>query len=139
VIFLSGALAGGALTLAVTRRAALSALRQPQLVPEHLAARMRSRLNLSPEQEAAVARILAERQAGWRAVRRSVRPQVDAELERLHDEVAALLSPEQVRAWDRWFERLRARWLLPEEEPRPRPRRPHGEEAPGPPPGAPPR
>jgi hypothetical protein len=118
VIFVSGAVAGAAVSLTLARRATLSALRRPELVPARLAARMRTRLHLTPDQETAVARIIATRQAAWLAVRRSVRPQVEAELEGLRSDVAAVLDPQQALAWNRWFGRLRGRWE-PREEPLP--------------------
>lgn len=111
VIFVSGAVAGGAIALTAVRHSTQSAFREPELVPARLAARMSRRLRLDPAQEAAVAGIIAERQAAWLEIRRSARPRVDAEIERLRREVAAVLRPRQAEQWDRWFERGRRRWL----------------------------
>lgn len=119
VIFTSGAVAGAALTITTLRRTTQTAFRQPELVPARLAARIRSRLRLDAGQEAAVARIFAERQAAWIGIRRSVRPQVEAELEGLRRDVAAILTPGQAALWNRWFRRGRERWLpSPDDRPR---------------------
>lgn len=111
VIFVSGAVAGAAIAVTAGRRAARAAFREPDLVPARLAARLRCRLRLAPVQEAAMARILAARQASWLEIRRSTRPRVDAELEQLRREVAAVLTPRQVEKWDRWLERGHRRWF----------------------------
>ena len=123
VIFISGAVAGAAVTITALRHKTQSALRQPELLPARLAARIRSRLRLDAGQEAAVTRIFAERQAAWIGIRRSVRPQVEAELEGLRRDVAAVLTPRQAEQWNRLFERGRQRWLPPPDD-RSRPWRP---------------
>lgn len=111
VIFASGAVAGAAVTVTTLRRTARTDFRQPELDPPRLAARIRSRLHLDAGQEAAVTRIFAERQSAWIRVRRSIRPQVEAELEGLRRDVTAVLTPQQAVLWNRWFERGRERWL----------------------------
>jgi hypothetical protein len=119
VIFVSGAVAGAAVTLTTLRHTAQTSFRQPKLVPARLAARIRSRLRLDAGQEAAVARIFAEHQAAWSGIRRSVRPQVEAELEGLRHDVTDVLTPRQAALWNRWFKRGRERWLpAPDDRPR---------------------
>lgn len=112
VIFASGAVAGAAMTLTTLRRTARTDFRHPELDPPRLAARISSRLHLDAVQEAAVTRIVAERQSAWIRIRSSVRPQVEAELEGLRRDVTAVLTPKQAARWNRWFERGRERWLF---------------------------
>lgn len=110
-IFLSGAVAGAGISIHVARRAARTALEQRVEAPQRLAAHMRRRLDLTAAQEAAVARVLEERRAAWISIREDLRPRIDAELGRLHDDVGAVLDDRQRAAWTRWFERRRGGWL----------------------------
>ena len=111
VIFVSGAVVGAAVTIAVVRHRAQTALRHPEQVPAQLAARIGKRLRLDAGQEAAVSRVLAEHQTALAGLRRRDTPQVAAELDQVRREVAAVLTPEQAARWNRWFEQRRERWL----------------------------
>lgn len=112
-IFCSGALVGIGVTLATLRHGVLSAIHYPEAVPRRIASWLRGPLDLSAEQQQAVEAVFRERQRAIWAIRRQARPRVEAELNRLRDEVAAILNPAQASKWAERFNRLRARWLLP--------------------------
>ena len=54
--------------------------------------------------------ILRQRQAAIHDLQVQMRPRVDAELDRLRDEVAGVLDEPQAKKWQRRFDVLRARW-----------------------------
>lgn len=70
-----------------------------------LASDLKRHLDLTPQQEAEVERILAESRAESIALHREMRPRVRAILDRTHARISAVLTPTQ-RAE---FERFRAR------------------------------
>jgi len=111
VIFVSGAVAGAAVTVVTLRHKAQTAIRNPEKVPAQLAAKISERLRLDPAQEAAVRKILAGHQAALSGIRRGASPQVQAEIDELQREVAAVLTPQQAARWNRWVEQRRKRWL----------------------------
>ena len=111
-IFLSGALIGTGVTLATLRHVVLSTVQHPERLPRRIASWLRGPLHLSIEQQQAVEAVFRERQHAIWAIRRQAQPGVEAELNRLREEVAAVLNAEQASKWAERFNRLRARWLL---------------------------
>jgi hypothetical protein len=78
---------------------------------------MQKRLGLTDEQAARVKAILMQRQTAIMAIRRVAQPKVLRELEKAKAEVAAILTPDQARAWNRRFDELQHKWIpvLPDE------------------------
>ena len=77
--------------------------------------RLEKRLGLTAEQREEVDRILYESHVGREQLRGRVEPLVREHLERTHERIAEVLTPEQREAFDRLIERHRrhaAEWVL---------------------------
>lgn len=74
-------------------------------------ARLQRMLDLDEEQAQQVQTILSKGLDDLRDIRQSVRPQVDATLQRVRAEVSSLLHERQKRIWERRFDLLRERWF----------------------------
>jgi hypothetical protein len=113
LIFVSGVVVGGGVTLIAVRNRALRAIHHPEEAPPRIAARLRSALALSAEQTRQVETIVRTRQQALQAIRREVQPRVVAELDRVESEIAAVLDAEQRAKWHALFNHLRETWLPP--------------------------
>jgi hypothetical protein len=113
VIFCAGMVVGSAMTVIVGVRAVRNVIQHPEQAPPLVANRLKKRLGLSDAQASQVRQIVAERQAALQEVRRRVRPEVDSELERAHQQISEVLNPDQSARWDRMFEEFRRTWLPP--------------------------
>ena len=111
LIFLSGVGVGVGGALIVVRHRVLHAIHHPDEMPALLAARLRHRLRLSTEQVQRVETIFTQRQHALQEVRRRAQPEVEAELERVEQQVAEVLDEQQRQAWHRQFQQLRDTWL----------------------------
>jgi hypothetical protein len=111
VVFLSGVGVGVGGALIVVRNRVLHAIHHPDEMPALLAVRLRLRLRLSDEQVQRVEAIFTQRQRALQDIRRRVQPDVEAELERVEQQVAAVLDEQQRQAWQRHFQQLRDTWL----------------------------
>lgn len=111
LVLLTGMGLGSLGTLLAIRRVITRNRAQPGPAAERLAGHLRRTLDLSDEQAARVRGILETRLEAIRAVRADVLPRVREQLRRMHDDVAAELTPEQRPRWSR----RSARWqrLLP--------------------------
>lgn len=91
-LLLCGGFAGSAITGMVLRRMMLETIQHPERITRHLHERIRQDLKLTDEQSAEVLRILEKH----------TRSLVDAHrgaMDEVEREVAALLTPEQAKAW----------------------------------------
>jgi cell division protein FtsB len=113
LLFASGLAAGAGATALLIVRRAQATIQQPERMPARLARHLGRRLDLSPEQSARVQAILAERQAALQEIRSRCQPEMEAELDRIEREVAAVIEGEQVERWERLFRRLRRAWVPP--------------------------
>lgn len=110
-IFASGVIVGGGITLTVARHRALHAMRHPEAMPARIASRMERTLSLSEAQRRDVERILGRRHETLQHIRREVRPQIEAQLDLLEEDISAVLNERQREKWQRRFRRLRRMWL----------------------------
>lgn len=113
VLFASGLIAGAGVTALVIAQRARTAIQQPERMPARLARHLGRRLGLSPDQSARVQAILAERQEALQEIRSRCQPEMEAELDRIEREIAAVLEGKQVEKWERLFRRLRRAWVPP--------------------------
>ena len=113
VIFASGGAVGVGATLIVLRSRVLYAIHHPREMPVKIAANMRRPLQLSDEQVRQVEQILSQRQQLLQDIRRRVQPEVEAELDRVEQQVAEVLDNQQRERWHEHFTRLRGIWLPP--------------------------
>ena len=120
-IFCSGVIVGGSATLIALRHVALHTIHHPEELPDRLTGWLRYRLKLSDQQAQAMKAILIERQSAIWAVRRECQPRVQAELDRLREQIAAVLDRKQAEKWRERFDRIRRIWwpAPPEQQPGP--------------------
>jgi len=143
IILLCGIMIGAGGTVLVGRRVMLRAsTRQPAQVRDAIVRRMSRRLHLTPTQQTQVREIVGRHLDRLNEIRGDSRRQVQQEMDSLRDEVSQVLTPDQARAWQAQFDRMRH--FAPPPPPHPpggRPRGPHRGSGPGPdegPRGAPP-
>ena len=94
-ILLCGILIGAGITVIVLQKVVLYAIHHPEQVPNRLTERLRGKLGLSDDQAKKIKAILNERQKAFQALRRATRPKMERELERLKEDVAAVLNENQ--------------------------------------------
>ena len=111
VIFVSGVLVGGGLTFKIITSGFKRAFQDPEVSAERITNRMKKRLDLTEEQVVQVRRIILERQKAFQSMRKQVRPQLEAQIEKTRRELAAVLSPEQARKWEKRFRHFLKFWL----------------------------
>lgn len=116
LILLFGIAIGAGGTVVIMKRVILHAIHHPEEAPQRMTDRVRSRLDLSEDQAVKVKAILTERQKEIQALRRQIQPQVENELQKAKEDVAAILRPEQAEKWRERFDQLRI-WFpaLPED------------------------
>jgi hypothetical protein len=113
VILLSGMIIGSGLTLHVIWNRVTTMLQHPDAIPERWTERLQSRLDLTPEQAERIEQIMRERQEALRDLRREWQPLLMEELDRLQEEVAAVLDEEQARKWNERCTYLREHLVPP--------------------------
>jgi hypothetical protein len=119
VIFISGVLVGGGVTFKVITNGFKRSFQDPAVSAERITHRMKRRLDLTDEQTVQVRRIFLEQQKEIQSLRRQIRPQLEAQFEKTRRELAAVLTPEQARKWEKRFARFLKFWLPPDPGDRP--------------------
>jgi len=114
VIFVSGVLVGGGLTFKIITSGFKRSFQDPEVSAERITNRMKRRLDLTDEQVVQVRRIILERQKAFQSMRKQVRPQLEAQIDKTRQELAAVLSPEQARKWEKRFGHFLKFWLPPQ-------------------------
>ncbi|MBI4579270.1 MAG: hypothetical protein HY718_06180 [Planctomycetes bacterium] len=113
VLLISGAAIGAGVTMLVLVRGVQFGIRHPELFPARATHRLRSFLDLTDEQARRVEAILTERQQQIQVIRREAQPRLEAQIEQIRDEIAAVLTPQQSGKWTRWLDDRRRVWLPP--------------------------
>lgn len=114
VVFVSGVLVGGGLTFKIITSGFKRSFQDPEVSAERITNRMKRRLDLTDEQCVQVRRIILERQKAFQTMRKQVRPQLEAQIEKTRQELAAVLTPEQARKWEKRFGHFLKFWLPPQ-------------------------
>jgi vacuolar-type H+-ATPase catalytic subunit A/Vma1 len=107
VTLLAGVIAGASLTVITIRHHVQQALLYPEQKLHKVATRLQRRLDLTDEQTRQVEDVFLERNESLQAIRRDVHPKVVEEMDRMYQDVAAILDEEQSRKWKRMYHRLR--------------------------------
>ena len=113
VIFISGVLVGGGLSFKLVTGGFKKYFQDPAVSAERITQRMKRQLDLTEEQAVQVRRIIFEQQNSFQSLRKQIRPQLDAQIEKTRRELAAVLTPEQARKWEKRFDRFMKFWLPP--------------------------
>ena len=114
VIFVSGVLVGGGLTFKIITSGLKRSFQDPEVSAERITNRMKKRLDLTDEQVVQVRRIILEQQKAFQSMRKQVGPQLEAQIEKTRRELAAVLTPDQARKWEKRFGHFLKFWLPPE-------------------------
>jgi hypothetical protein len=111
VIFASGMVTGGGLTVyAIAQRMRMN-LADPQARAQTWANRVARRLNLNDSQKQAVQKVMLESSLRFEELRAEINPRIIIELDRMTDEVADVLPDDKAQVWREQFEHLRCNWL----------------------------
>lgn len=110
LFLLFGLIIGSGLTIVVIRGAVHRMIAEPDLLPARVLQRLDSQLALDDAQRAAIDGIFSKRLAAFRDIRERVRPEIQAEIDGLRNDVSAVLNPDQRAKWEQRFDTLRARW-----------------------------
>lgn len=110
LFLLCGLLIGAGMTTFISDNSVRDFFTKPDQLPVRLVARMERRLDLTPSQRADVETIIAEHFATFDRLRRQVQPAVQATLDSMRDDVAAVLDPDQRSIWMENFQRIREAW-----------------------------
>ncbi|MCC6143939.1 MAG: hypothetical protein IT368_09045 [Candidatus Hydrogenedentes bacterium] len=113
IILTCGMVIGSVITVSYLWNRVLDHIQNPDQIPARITERLERRLDLTADQAQAIQEILTERQNGLLAIRAQVYPQVQAELNRARDEVAAVLNDAQADQWRKMFENLRHKLTMP--------------------------
>lgn len=112
-IFVSGVLVGGGLTFKVINGWFKRSFQDPSVLAERITRRMKKKLDLTDEQAGKVHRIISEQQKALQSLRKQVRPQIEAQIEKTRRELSVVLTSEQARKWKIRFDHYRKFWLPP--------------------------
>jgi hypothetical protein len=113
VIFVSGVVVGGSLTFKVITIGFKRSFQDPAVSAERITQREKKKLDLTDEQAVQFKRIIFEQQKAFQSLRKQVRPQLEAQIEKTRQELAAVLTPDQARKWEKRFGRFLKFWLPP--------------------------
>ena len=112
-IFVCGALVGGGLTFKIIASGYKRSFQEPAVLAEDITHRMKRRLDLSDDQVQQVRRIILEQQMAFQSLRKEFRPRLEDLIEKTRQELAAVLTPEQARNWEKRFAHIQRFWLPP--------------------------
>ncbi len=112
-IFVCGTLVGGGVTFKIIAGGYKRTFQEPAVLAEEITHRMKRRLDLTDDQVQQVRRIILEQQMAFQSLRKEFRPRLDDQIEKTRRELAAVLTPEQARKWEKRFARIQRFWLPP--------------------------
>jgi len=112
-IFICGALVGGGLTFKVIASGYKRSFQDPSVLADEITQRMKRRLHLTDAQVQRVGKIILEQQMAFQSLRKEFRPRLDDQIEKTRRELAAVLTPEQARKWEKRFAHIQRFWLPP--------------------------
>jgi len=113
VIFLSGGVVGVGGALFVIRARVLHAVHHPDEMPKLIAKRLQGVLALDDEQTQKIGVVLQERQSALQEIRSRYQPEVEAELEKVDEQISEILDKDQRAEWRERFQVLRETWVPP--------------------------
>ena len=112
-IFFCGVLTGGGVAFKVISEGYKRSFQDPEILAEKIIRRMERRLDLNSDQVTKAREIILEQQRALHALRKEFRPRLDSQIEKTRRELAAVLTPEQARNWEKGFGRIQRFWLPP--------------------------
>ncbi|MBI1387751.1 MAG: hypothetical protein GC154_04830 [bacterium] len=111
VIFFSGCVVGGGLTVRFLWNRWTEAMQDQQNIVGRVSHRLERTLDLDATQTDRVREILQNRLSNLNEIRRRVKPDVQHELDGLFEDINAVLNPDQQIRWQRRFDLFENRML----------------------------
>jgi hypothetical protein len=81
----------------------------PDRTPDGIVQRLQKELDLNEKQAVEVKAIIETGMAETESIRAKIQPEMEAHMDRIHKQVGALLTPDQLKKWDARYERIRKR------------------------------
>jgi len=106
VILIAGIVIGASSMTIFGRRQMMGKPHSPEIAVERMMRQLIEHLDLTDRQRQTIRPILIEYMEKLHQIRMNVRPQIQAQLASLNDDVSALLDEEQKQQWQREFQRL---------------------------------
>jgi hypothetical protein len=101
-VFLLGALAGALVTHTIYRQKVENIIKEePRTMSEVIVQRLNRKLDLDPAQLEQIRAIVRDTHAEMKNVRRQIRPQIDAILERSQAKIRGILRPGQLEKYEK--------------------------------------
>jgi hypothetical protein len=113
MIFCAGLASGAGLTVVFAVHRLQDAIHHPEKAPARVAKMLQSRLGLDEKQEMQIESIVAKRQVELTAIRQRFHPEIEHQLDQLHQEIGEVLTELQRKHWAKMFGEFRERWLSP--------------------------
>jgi len=113
VTFACGCLVGVGVTVTLTEWGVLNTMRRPGPDPQRIIAELKKELDLSPEQEQSVAKIVRAHDARMQQRHREMHPRLDADIKAFEAEMGAILNDAQRVKWQARCERMHSRFPPP--------------------------
>lgn len=113
VIFISGMIVGGGLTVRFLWNRLTTGIQQTETMPDRVIKMLDRRLGLSEEQRSEIFQLLKESQNQFLQIRKDALPRVDDELNDLQAKIDSVLSEEQSQKWNRIYTYYYDLWMTP--------------------------
>ncbi len=111
LIFLGGGVVGAGITVMRVGRQARDAIQHPDLLPERVAHRLKSRLDLTDDQTRRVEQIVRRRYARILKARNDLMQDIGPEIDAIEREIQPILGPDQTVRFKERFDTFREDWL----------------------------
>ena len=118
VILLAGIVIGGSSALLIFRPRLPAPPMGPEVMAGQTLADLQRHLRLTPEQNAAIGRIMRTYMDRFREIRMRSKPEIMALLQQMRDDTAAVLTEEQRRLWEQRIHRYQDEFWPPGGGPR---------------------
>jgi hypothetical protein len=113
LIFGGGFVCGAGMTVVVAVHRLQYAIHHPEDAPGRVGAMLKRRLGLNDSQRIQIEDIITRRQVDLAETRREFQPKVMKTLEKIRDEISAVLTESQRERWVKMFDDVRDKWLPP--------------------------
>lgn len=111
LILVTGIAVGAGSTALIIHRIVLNTVKHPELIPDKITERIKSKLDLTEDQAREINSIIKKRQKAIQAIRRHFQPKIEKELEETKEEIASRIPPDKAKQFRDRFEYLKRNWF----------------------------
>lgn len=111
LIFACGAVVGAVVSRIATQRFMVSAIRNPEQVPDRILPRLISTLQLTDDQSGLVEEIVRRRHRNMETIRSTCYPEMIAEFSAMRTEIQKVLTADQQARWQELSDMVEQRFL----------------------------